>query len=52
MVPVSQGEDLDTLRRYCVQTGKEMAEERGLPWDSAEQAADPYMDDELTGEVV
>jgi len=31
-VPVDRGLDLETLKRYCEQTGEEMAEEMELPW--------------------
>lgn len=40
-VPVERGEDLETLKGYCDQTGREMAAERGLPWAGCQREEDP-----------
>jgi hypothetical protein len=32
IVPVERGESLETLHKFCEQTGKEMAEEAGVVW--------------------
>jgi hypothetical protein len=42
MVTIEQGEDLETLERYCEQTGKEMAGELGIPWGGCVEEVDPY----------
>lgn len=42
MVPVERGEDLETLHRFCEQTGKEMAAELNLPWAGCSEEDDPY----------
>lgn len=41
-VPVERGETIDTLHRYCEQTGKEMAEELGIPWGGCTQEESSY----------
>jgi hypothetical protein len=41
MVSIEQGESLATLRRYCEQTGQEMAKEMGLSWGGCEREDDP-----------
>ena len=42
LVPVERGEDLETLHRFCTQTGNEMAEELGIPWGGCDREDDPY----------
>ena len=42
IVDPSRGEDLETLKRYCEQTGKEMAEELGIPWGGCTQEESSY----------
>ena len=42
MIPVERGEDLETLHRFCEQTGKELAKEMGLPWAGCSEEDDPY----------
>ena len=46
-VPVARGESLGTLRKWCIQTGKEMAEEQGLKWGGCSRESDPYDDADL-----
>lgn len=46
-VPVAEGEDLETLKKYCEQTGKEMAKEQGLPWLGSEEESDPWEEEDL-----
>lgn len=45
-VPVEDGETLATLKRYCIQTGKEMAEELGIPWGGCDREDDPWVDED------
>ena len=40
-LPVEQGEDLETLKGFCEQTGKELAEEMGLSWGGCVEEVDP-----------
>lgn len=42
MVPVERGESLDTLKKWCEQTGKEMAAEQGVEWGGCERESDPF----------
>jgi hypothetical protein len=45
-VPVKQGVGLETLHKYCEQTGREMARELGIPWAGCEKEEDPWDDEE------
>jgi uncharacterized protein (UPF0297 family) len=44
IVDPSRGEDLETLRRYCNQTGLEMAQELGIPWGGCTQEESSYQE--------
>lgn len=42
LVPVECGVSVETLKRYCEQTGREMAAEMGLTWIGCDEEVDPY----------
>ena len=42
VISVERGLDLETIRRYCEQTGREMAEERGVRWVGCDREDDSY----------
>ena len=42
VIPTERGESLETLAKWCEQTGKELAEEHNLPWAGCKEETDPY----------
>lgn len=42
LVPVERGVPVKTLKRYCEQTGREIAAEMGLAWTGCDEEDDPY----------